>query len=218
MLAKDTDIYPFIKDELGKFPILNVKKGSYVSMADNPDSQIYYVLEGMVKIYCNSIMGKKILVDELMENEFAGHISNMRQTNFHCDILAYTDLKLLCIKDDLMDELMLNSEFASMFYYKTSKRIYLMYKKSLTNELFSQREILAYYIIKQAKDGKLVYKSIYHICESLNVSRRSLYNVLNEFIEKGAIEKKDGISTIIIKDEKYLMDVIKGIEGFLDNA
>jgi CRP-like cAMP-binding protein len=217
MLARDTDIYLFIKDKLDEIPVLKVKKGDYLCRAHNRESQIYYVLKGEVKIYCTSIMGKKILVDELTENEFAGHLSNRRQSNFHCDSLAYTDLELLCINDDIMDILMQNSEFASMFYGKTSKRLYLMYKKSLTNELFSQRELLAYYIIKNSNNGKLVYKSIDHICEVLSISRRNLYNILNDFMHKGVIEK-EGISAIVIKDEKYLKDMIVEIEGFLENA
>ena len=132
--------------------------------------------------------------------------------------MAYSDVKLLIINNDLMDILMKNSDFASIYYGKTSKRLYLMYKKSLTNELFSQREILAYYIIKNANNGKVIYKSIDYICEVLSISRRNVYNVLNDFMNKGAIEKEEGISTILIKDEKYLRDIIVGIKGFLENT
>ena len=218
MLARGTDIYPFIEDILDNIPVMKVKKGNYLCRAHDPANEIFYILEGEVKVYCRSITGKKILVDDISENEFAGHLSNRRQSNFHCDSMAYSDVKLLIINNDLMDILMKNSDFASIYYGKTSKRLYLMYKKSLTNELFSQREILAYYIIKNANNGKVIYKSIDYICEVLSISRRNVYNVLNDFMNKGAIEKEEGISTILIKDEKYLRDIIVGIKGFLENT
>ncbi|MCB2289856.1 hypothetical protein LGK97_08770 [Clostridium sp. CS001] len=54
---------------------------------------------------------------------------------------------------------MKNSDFSPLFYYKTSKRVYQMYKKSLLKDLFSQCEMVAYHIVKKSKDGRLVYKS-----------------------------------------------------------
>ena len=64
----------------------------------------------------------------------------------------------------------------------------------------------------------MIYKSIDYICEVLSISRRNVYNVLNDLMNKGAIEKEEGISTILIKDEKYLRDIIVGIKGFLENT
>ena len=216
MLIEDTSIYIFIKDYLDQIPILNVKKGKYFSKAILTDDQLYYILEGKVKIECTSYTGKKVLVDELSENEFAGQISYTRKENFYCDASAITDLKLLCIKHDIMDVLLKNCEFSSMFYFKTSKRIYHMYKKTLMRDLFCQCEIVAYHILKESKDGKLIYKSIYDICDSLNISRRNLYNILNKFIEDGIIEKEKKC-TFVIKDENFLKEKIDKIEKFLDN-
>ena len=86
MLVKDTDIYSFIKDNIDDIPILSVKKGDYFCRAHNPDSRIYFILEGEVKVYCTSIMGKKILVDDIFENEFAELCFDI---NYYNDMVDY---------------------------------------------------------------------------------------------------------------------------------
>lgn len=216
MLIEDTNIYKYIKDYLDKIPVINVKKGDYVSKAFNKDSQIYYILEGKVKIESISDIGKKVLVDEISENEFTGQISYMRNTNLYCNIIAATNLKLLSIDNNILDKLMNNSEFSNVFYYKTSSRIYQMYKKMLMGNLFNQSEIVAYYILKKSNSGKFVYKSIYDICDTLNICRRSLYNILNKFQDDGIIEKEES-SSFTVKDEIYLKEKADKVEMFLNN-
>lgn len=216
MLIEEAHIYPFIKDCLEKLPIIEIPRGKYFSKAENKDAQIYYILKGEVKVESISDMGKKILVDSISENEFAGQISYLRNSNLYCNSLAVTDLKLLCIKADIMSELMKNSEFSTVFYFKTSSRIYQMYKKMLMNNLFNQCELVAYYILAQSCDNKFIYKSIYDICENLNISRRSLYNILNNFEEKDIIIKeKNGI--FVIRDVDFLEEKSNKVKMFLEN-
>ncbi len=216
MMVENAHIYKYIKDYINEIPLINAKKGQLISNAFDRDSQIYYIINGQIKVETMSNTGKKILVDTISENEFAGQISYMRNTNLYCDSIASTDVELLCLKDEMMNKLMKNSEFSTVFYYKTSNRIYKMYKKMLSNNLFSQCELVSYYILDQSCMGKFIYKSIYDICENLNISRRNLYNILNNFEKKGIIEKeKNGV--FIIKDMYYLRDNSANVKMFLEN-
>ena len=183
---------------------------------NNLEKQIYYIISGTVKIECISTYGKKVLVDIISENEFAGQISYMRKFNFYSDCIADTDVELLCISNKVMNALMENYNFSTFFYFKTSSRVYQMYKKMLMNNLFNQNELVAYHIVDQSNECKFIYKSIYDICEKLNISRRSLYNILNN-LEKNDIIEKEQNGIFLIKDIDYLIEDSYKVKAFLEN-
>ena len=217
MELQQAHIFPYIKDQIHSIPIINVAKGTCFSNAEDRDCQIYYILEGEVKVESISDMGKKILVDYISDNEFAGQISYIRKSNFYCNSLAMTNLKLLCLKHELMDSLMKNPEFATVFYYKTSSRIYIMYKKMLMSNLFNQCEIVAYYILENSKRNEFIFKSVYDICEQLNISRRNFYNILNNFLDLGIVSREpDG--KYYVRDVKFLKNKSEKVKMFLDNS
>jgi len=216
MLIENAEIYHYIKEYLKEIPIITLIKGTCFSKAENIDNQIYYILEGTVKIESHSDMGKKILVDVISENEFAGQISYIRKHNFYGNNIAVTEVKLLCLKDDIMNMLMKNPEFSTFFYFKTSSRIYVMYKKMLMSNLFSQCELVAYHLLENSCDCKFIYKSIYDICANLNISRRSLYNILNKLEGDGIIKKLDE-GPYLILDENYLKKKSKKVKSFAEN-
>jgi GTP-sensing pleiotropic transcriptional regulator CodY len=116
----------------------------------------------------------------------------------------------------MMTMLMKNSEFSTFFYFKTSSRVYVMYKKMLMSNLFSQCELVSYYVLENSCSSKFIYKSIYDICDNLNISRRSLYNILNKFESEGIIEKLDDGPYKII-NEKYLKDKSDRVKRFSEN-
>lgn len=217
MDLKQAHIYPYIQDQLQNMPIIHVAKGTYFSNAEDRDKQIYYILDGEVKVESISDMGKKILVDYISDNEFAGQISYIRKSNFYANSLAVTNLTLLCLKHEVMEVLMKNPEFATVFYYKTSSRIYLMYKKMLMSNLFNQCEIVAYYILENCKGDEFVFKSVYDICEQLNISRRNFYNILNTYLANNIVTREiEG--QYHVKDLKYLKDKSEKVKRFLENS
>lgn len=216
MLIENSHIYTYIKECLDNIPVLTLKKGTCFSRAENIDNQIYYILEGTVKIESYSDLGKKVLLDVISENEFAGQISYFRKHNFYGNNIAVTDVVLLCLNTDMMNVLMKNSEFSTFFYFKTSSRVYVMYKKMLMSNLFSQCELVSYYVLENSCNCKFIYKSIYDICDNLNISRRSLYNILNKFESEGIIEKLDDGPYKII-NEKYLKDKSDRVKRFSEN-
>lgn len=216
MLIENSDIFTYVKESLEDIPILTLKKGSYFSKAENIDNKIYYILEGTVKIESYSVTGKKILIDVISENEFAGQISYFRKHNLYGNNIAVTKTILLCLNNDIMHKLMKNSEFSTFFYFKTSSRLYVMYKKMLMSNLFSQCELVSYYVLENSCDCKFIYKSIYDVCDNLNISRRSLYNILNKFSKDGIIEKLNDGPYLII-NEKYLMEKSDKVRRFSEN-
>ena len=149
-------------------------------------------------------------------DNFVGPISSIHNADFQCSGVAETNAKVLVLKKSLMDELMQNDEFLVMFYQKTSKRVYVMYKNILARSLFGENEILAHYILKHSSGDIFKYKSIYNICENLGISRRGIYNILYRFEESGCIEKLD--SGYRIMDRAYLENVADQMIKYMKNS
>ena len=88
-----------------------------------------------------------------------------------------------------------------------------MYKRMLMNSMYSQKEILASYILSNSKKDRMVCPNMNALCEFLGFSRRSLYNTLNDLIKDGTLEKDDNY--IYIKDREALEDQGKHVIEYM---
>lgn len=216
MRITDTEIYKFIEDYIDQIELVKYKHGDYIDRATNDTSCIYYILSGVVKVQNISHSGNKVLIDEISIGEFVGHISNIRGEGFHCDILAKEACTLVKITPVILEKLLKNSEFSSLFYKKTSQRIYCMYKKLLLEHLFPWEEIVAYYIVQHTKGDVFIYKSMYEICEYLSISRRGLYNIINKLVGEGCLEKQDNM--FLVKNKKDLLERSKNVYQYYNEV
>lgn len=212
-MMRSIAIYEYIKDYLPEIPVLKLKKGEYLFRADREDDTLFYILDGVIRVENVSYNGKKLIVDVLRHDEFVGAISNIHKADFQCSGVAETAVTVLVLKKSLMNELMENNEFSALFYQKTSKRVYMMYKNILARTLFSQNEIMAHYILENSEKNIFEYKSIYNICENLGISRRGIYNILYRFEEIGCIRKLDTSYRII--DREYLEKTAEQVINFM---
>jgi len=212
MELKDVCIYDFIKEYLNEISIVTYKKGQYITHSSENLEEIFFILNGNIKIECITKYGKSFLVDELCKNEFVGKISYMYGQNLFCDITATSEASLLKIDKITFKKLQKNSEFLKIFLLKTSNRIYYMYKKLMMKNLFRLEEILAFYILKNSENNVFKFKSMYSLCEILSISRKSLYNAINRFIERNYIRKDKNL--LIILNEDYLHELSIGVREF----
>jgi CRP-like cAMP-binding protein len=205
-------IYDYIKSYLDEIEIVKYKKGDYITYSNQNLQEIFYILDGNVKVEYTTKNGRSFLVDDLWENEFVGKISYMYDENLFCDIIAKSKVSLLKINKSTLKKLEKNPEFLKIFFFKTSKRIYCIYKKLLMKDLFTLEEIIAFHILKNCNNDKFEYKSMYSLCKSLSVSRKGLYNVINKFIEKGYIAKDK--NSVAILNKEYLYKISMYIREF----
>lgn len=212
MKLEDTCIYNHIKDYLNEISIVNYKKGQYITHSNANFEEIFFILDGNVKVECITKYGKSFLVDELSENEFVGKISYMYEQNLFCDITAMSQVTLLKIDKSTFKKLQKNSEFMKIFLFKTSKRIYYMYKSLMMRNLFSLEEVFAFYMLKNSKNSIFEYKSMYSLSKTLSMSRKGLYNTINKFIENNYIKKDK--NSLIILDKDYLYELSMSVREF----
>ena len=205
-------IYDYIKDYLNEISVVNYKKGQYITRSDENFAEIFFIIDGNVRVECITQYGKSFLVDELSKNEFVGKISYMYESNLFCDIKAMSNVSLLKINEDTFIKLQKNPEFLKIFLYKTSKRIYFMYKRLMMKNLFSNEEIFAYYLLKNSENNMFKFKSTSDLCNIFPISRKGLYNVINNFIKKNYIIKEKNSITIL--DSKQLLELSKHAREF----
>jgi CRP-like cAMP-binding protein len=204
---KDIFIYDYIKDYLNEISILNYKKGQYITHSNEKLEEIFFILDGNIKVECITKSGKSFLVDELSKNEFVGKISYMYEQNLFCDITATSNVSLLKINKNTFKKLEKNSEFLKIFLFKTSKRIYYMYKNLMIRNLFSLEEVFAFYLLKNSENNIFEYKSMYSLCKTLSMSRKSLYNTINKFIKENYIKKDKNSLIILNRDYLYELSI-----------
>lgn len=203
-------IYESIEQYLDRIPVVPVNKGEYVVREEDGNTKNrYYILSGRTRVIKN-VDGRKVCIDEIGADEFTGGLSRVYNQELKCDVLATEDAVLLELEDAVFEELLKDMRFARIFYYKTSQRVYKMYKRMLLNQMFSQTEILAAYILYKQKDGKCVCPNMNVLCENLGFSRRNLYNALNNMLKSGEIEKKG--HNLHIKNDQALKE--RGVHVF----
>ncbi|MCT8976183.1 cyclic nucleotide-binding domain-containing protein [Clostridium sp. CX1] len=212
MELKDICIYDHIKDYLDEISIVSYKKGQYITRSSENLEEIFFILDGKVKVECITKYGKSFLVDELSENEFVGKISYMHDQNLFCDIKATSNASLLKIDKNTFKKLQQSSDFMKIFLLKTSNRIYYMYKKLMMKDLFKFEELFAFHILKNSENNIFKFKSMYSLCKVLSVSRKGLYNTINRFIKENCIRKDE--NSIVILDRQYLNKISTHVREF----
>ncbi len=216
MVLEDTTIYPFIKGKPELCEPHKFNRNSYITRASWNIQDVWYLINGRVKVEATTQNGKKLLVDIINEDNYVGHLSNFRGKNFYCDSLATVSSVLIHIPAGTFLSLLDNPEFSRHFYMKTSARLYDMYKKELMRGLFTQRQQLAFYVIDKTQNGICRIHSIYYICEYLKISRRNLYNLLDRFMKDDIIERLE-TGDIRVLNMEAVQEIAKPVSDFWYN-
>lgn len=212
MKLENLFIYDYIKEYLQEIAVVRYSKGQYITRSDEALTAVFFILSGTVKVECLTEYGRIFLVDELAENEFVGKFSYLYEQDFFCDIKATSDALLLKLDKDTFDKLQGNPEFLKIFLYRTSKRIYYMYKKLMMKSLFSLEEIFAFYLLKNAENDIFKFTNTSALCNMFPMSRKGLYNVMNMLVKKNLIRKEKNF--IIILDKRQLVELSLHVRAF----
>lgn len=139
MKLEETGIYPFIKSYSESQILYHFGKGECITNAVARNEDYWYVIDGNIEVVAMSHNGKRVHVDDNMEDEFCGHMSKYWGQNLCCDCIATTPCTLIRIPNALFSKLIKQDEFKLFFYFKMSSRLYDMYRKRLSYDLFTPR-------------------------------------------------------------------------------
>lgn len=210
-MSRSYEILNYIsEEELRKFPIVHVKKGATFIPADKQKVvKLYYILQGTVDVHSTSYNGREFLIDQLGADDFIGKFSQLRGIDFQCSVKASSEVEMLdmtAYSKKLWDE---STKLGAFFHYKTSNRVYMMYKLSMLRMLFSYEEIFAYWLLAERDERTNIIDDVKEVFLKMNVSDRQIYYLLKKFRELGMIRKE--------KNRVKILDVDQ-IRQFADNV
>ena len=87
-------------------------------------------------------------------------------------------LKLTDIKNEVLND----EQFLLFFYFRTSTRLYEMYKISMMRTLFTYEQILAYYLLDLSNEEGFIAEKDSQICLKTGISERQYYYIMKKFI------------------------------------
>lgn len=190
------------EEELRKFPIVHVKKGeTFIPAYKQEVVKLYYILQGGVDVYATSYNGREFLIDQLGVDDFIGKFSQLRGIDFQCAVKGSSEVKMLdmtAYSEKLWDE---NTRLGRVFHYKTSNRVYRMYKLSMLRMLFSYEEIFAYWLLAERDERTDIINDVKEVFLKMNVSDRQIYYLLKKFKEMGMIRKEGNRVNILQVDQ-----------------
>lgn len=213
---KEKSIYDLLSEEqLLRIPVVYINKNTvFIPAIDQENIDLYYILEGRVEVVSQSYNGRSFLIDTLAPGEFIGKFSHMRKQNFYADIKTQTSCTLLKLTD-IKNEILNDEQFLLFFYFKTSNRLYEMYKISMMRTLFTYDEILAYYLLDIANESGFIGEKDKHICLKTSISERQYYYIMKKFRHDYLIgQDKRGI---YILDIAGLKAIAIGVINFMKN-
>lgn len=213
----DKSIYDFLSEEqLSRAPVVDINKDIvFIPAIGKENMELYYVLDGIVEVVSNSYNGRSFLVDTVGPGEFMGRFSNMRKKNFYADIKTKTPCKLLNLSK-IKNEILNDERFIIFFYFKTSNRLYEMYKISMMRRLFSYEEILAYYLLQVADEAGFITDTEKNICFETSISERQYYYLMKSFRDRKIIDQNK--KKIRILDIASLEVIALNIVNFMGNS
>lgn len=217
MELEKTGIYPFIKNYPEVCKLIHVDKGVNFCPAYDESRLVWYLVSGSVDDCATSYTGRTVAVDNNVPDEFTGHLSNHWGQNFYCNCIASSPSELLSIPNQMFDEVfMRNPEFAAFFYFKTSVRLYDMFKRGLVIDLFSGSQIFAEFLVRNSQGGICHLDNVSDACETMHMSRRNFYNKLSQFEDSGLISHPSA-DTIRLINEKELKKIASPVTKFMNN-
>ena len=153
MKLEDSGIYPFIKDYPKCKILYRFGKGECITNSIARNEDYWYVIEGQIEVVATSHNGRRIHVDDNVEDEWTGHLSKYWGQNLYCDCIAVTPCACIRIPNPIFNNLIKDKDFRLFFYFKMSSRLYDMYRRRLSYDLFTPRQRFAAHLILDAEDN-----------------------------------------------------------------
>ena len=129
MKLEDSGIYPFIKDYPKCKILYRFGKGECITNSIARNEDYWYVIEGQIEVVATSHNGRRIHVDDNVEDEWTGHLSKYWGQNLYCDCIAVTPCACIRIPNPIFNNLIKDKDFRLFFYFKMSSRLYDMYRR-----------------------------------------------------------------------------------------
>ena len=213
MKLEDSGIYPFIKNYPKCKILYRFGKGECITNSIARNEDYWYVIEGQIEVVATSHNGRRIHVDDNVEDEWTGHLSKYWGQNLYCDCIAVTPCACIRIPNPIFNTIIKDKDFRLFFYFKMSSRLYDIYRRRLSYDLFTPRQRFAAHLILDAEDNDCYMENVSKTCDELGISRRNLYNIF----EALKIISYEQTGLVSIRDREQLRNIAQPALEFNEN-
>ncbi len=187
------------------------KKGETIFFENDFCENIYFILEGTVILYKDSMDGRRKTMYILGENHFLNEndiYHNSKKISISCD--AFTNVKMLLIPQNKMKDLILKHQELAVFIIQSlshkTKRLYRQLKNTTT---ISMDKRIASKLWKLARDYGYEYGDYHgfsikinntYLADMIGTNRETVSRGIKKFKEMGLVKIENG-KFFILKDK-----------------
>lgn len=193
-------------DEKEDLKIKSYKKGDIVTNFETTDD-FYFILEGNVRSFRHLDRFRLAAVSVLSEGYLIGALMLLMEVNSSYEIIVTSDTsKIIKINSNIIKRLKNESiEFNSYLLDIIVNRMKETVEVLTIRNFTGIKGIIAYYLIRDSKDGYMYIKNYDEIIKYLNISHNGFYSAINKLIKDKLIEKSS--NSIKILDYKGLKEL-----------
>jgi len=191
-----------------------IPEGDYIVREEVIIHHVFVIFRGEVATWKSSANGKSYLISKMEAPQFLGidRALNVEQTDVGTNTcIATQNCEILIVNQgyfvDMMRE---NGEFATEVLRNILTKMTLNMIESSRKSLYDASDRMLVYLysyISERKKEKDVYRVVYTkktLADSIGVSDRTMYRVLNQLKEEGYISTDEGAVTISQKQLKKI--------------
>ncbi len=187
-----------------KYTIRKYEKGKYIALAGDTYDSLYIPLKGSVRGEMVDSAGRCLKIEDIKAPmPLAIAFIFGRENTFPVNVISNSEVSLLKIpKKDLLQLMMSDSAFLHVFLNLISNRVQFLTEKISFLSFNTIKEKLAHYLIKNEKDGEVIFTSSHEkMAELFGITRPSFSRGLKELKAMGAIDFKRRDVSIIDKSK-----------------
>lgn len=197
------------KELLQQLSIRPFSKGELILLQGEPPLNMYFLVEGHLKIFAESDDGKKLIIAFTQPFSVLGDIEFVQRKPYLNTVEAITDGKLLALPISIIHELGLqHTPFTAYLLEEITGKFYANAYTSHFNLLHSVDVRFASYLLSITPDTN--YVSIHHIrdvADLIGTSYRHLNRIIAQLTAQGVIERSQ--RTIRILNREQLLKLAK---------
>ncbi len=190
----------------------NFKKDSIVFFENEPDTALFVIVEGQVKVSRVSDDGKEVILTILAESDFFGEMAILDGSNRSANVTAMTDTDMFIIqRSDFLNLLQEHPEVAVSLLVELAHRLRSADMKIKSLSLKDAEGKVATVILQLADDvGKIKNGTVeierlpfqHDLANMAGTSRETISRTLHAFAKKGLVELT-GSNLKILNYEKF---------------
>lgn len=188
------------------------KKDSVIFFENEPDTSLFVIVEGQVKVSRVSDDGKEVILTILAESDFFGEMAILDGSNRSANVTAMTDTEMFIIqRSDFLNLLQSHPEVAVSLLVELAHRLRAADMKIKSLSLKDAEGKVATVILQLADDvGKIKNGTVeierlpyqHDLANMAGTSRETISRTLHAFAKKGLVEL-NGSNLRILNYEKF---------------